>query len=382
VLHVGKFYSPCRGGMETALENICQGIQPAVDVDVVVASNSSTSKVEDVNGIRVTRCGSALTFAGASVCPGMVNAIRRSNADVIHIHLPNPTAVLAYLGSGHHGKLVFTYHSDIVRQRVLGPAFEPVLHLALSRSSAIIATSERYVRTSRTLSKYRSRCRVIPFGVNVSDFEAVDENAVAGIRQRYGKRILLSVGRLVYYKGLEFLVRAMAAIDATLLIVGEGPLEASLREQADRLGVGNRVHFLGRVEDVLPYYYACDLFVFPSIARSEAFGLVQLEAMACGKPVINTQIPSGVPFVSINGLTGLTVPPADAEALADSITMLLNEDELRCMYGRAARRRVLSEFTTEKMVRRTVDLYHEVMGVPAVDEKMQPCTQALTSESF
>src|SRR5206468_5042051 len=139
------------------------------------------------------------------------------------------------------------------------------------------------------------------------------------------------------------LTAAMQHIDARVLLVGDGPLRGELEGLAKRLGVEDRVVFLGEVSDVTPYYHAADVFVLPSIARSEAFGIVQIEAMACGRPVINTMLDSAVPFVSRNGETGLSVAPQNVEQLASAINLLLDDERLRPQYGRAARRRVERE---------------------------------------
>jgi rhamnosyl/mannosyltransferase len=166
------------------------------------------------------------------------------------------------------------------------------------------------------------------------------------------------VGRLVYYKGAEYAVRAMTKIDANLLIIGDGPLKQNLERQARELGVADRVFFLGKVDgSISPWYQASDVFILPSIARSEAFGIVQLEAMACGKPVVNTDLASGVPYVSLDGETGITVPPSNPEALADAVNRLLDNPSLRAAYGQAAVRRVQNEFSLDLMVRRTLEVY-------------------------
>ncbi len=362
VLHLGKFYAPHKGGMETYLHSLCDEMQGLVDLEVIVANDGARDQEDYVDNIKVSRVGTLFHLAAAPICPGMVRKIGRSRADLVHIHWPNPAAILAYLASGHPGRLIIGYHSDIIRQKFLGKGFEPVLHRALSRSAALIAASPNYIDSSAILSAYRDRCHVIPYGIRLQDFEHCDREAVARIRERHGPRMILSVGRLVYYKGYNHLIEAMERVDGRLIIAGEGPFRGDLEKQITSRGLSGRVTLLGEVEDLVPYYHAADLFVLPSVARSEAFGIVQLEAMACGKPVVNTALASGVPYVSVHGITGLTVPPADAGELAAAINLLLNDDALRSHYGRAARRRAQDEFSVERMAERTFHLYGRVMG--------------------
>jgi glycosyltransferase involved in cell wall biosynthesis len=357
VLQVGKFYAPQRGGMETHLEALCTGLLAHADVRVVVANVRRVTQEEEVDGVPVLRVGTLGSVAGATICPGMALAIRRSRADIVHLHHPNPTATLSYLASGHRGPLVVTYHSDIVRQRVLGALALPLVHHLLSRASAIVCTSPQYLATSATLQRHRERCHVLPFGIRSEPFQLVDVPAVQRIRRAYGPRTILGVGRLVGYKGFEYLLRAMTRVDGHLLLIGEGPLRARLEALAETLGVGARVTMLGDVADVAPYYHAAALLVLPSVSRNEAFGLVQLEAMACGTPVVNTCLTSGVPFVSRHGETGLTVPPADADALAAAINELLDDPDRRARYGRTARRLVGHEFSVEAMAAGTLGVY-------------------------
>jgi glycosyltransferase involved in cell wall biosynthesis len=362
VLHVGKFYPPHPGGMESHLGLLCRELRREVDVEVVVSNRGPRTEVETIDGVRVTRIGSLLTVAAASLSPGMARAIRAARADLVHFHHPNPTAVLSYLASGHRGPLVVTYHSDIVRQRVLGAAFNPILHRFLGRARAIIASSPSYAASSPVLGRHADRVRVIPFGIDTAHFGEADEAAVREIREQYGPRIVLGVGRLVYYKGFEYLVRAMRQVQAHLLIAGEGPLRSSLEQLAADSGVADCVSFPGGVPDLRPLYHAADVFALPSVARSEAFGIVQLEAMACGLPVVNTALDTGVPFVSPHGVTGLTVPPADADALAGALRTLLDDAELRERMGRAGAGRARGELGLEAMVARTLALYAEVVS--------------------
>ena len=172
---------------------------------------------------------------------------------------------------------------------------------------------------------------------------------------------MLAVGRLIYYKGFEYLVRAMNGVDGHLVVIGQGPLAGELRALADSTGVGDRVTLLGEVASVVPYYHAADVFVLPSIARSEAFGLVQLEAMAAGTPVVNTDLDSGVPYVSPDGVTGLTVPPRDADSLARAINRLLDDRQLARALGERGQMRVREHFTVDAMGRRTLETYRRVL---------------------
>jgi rhamnosyl/mannosyltransferase len=364
VLHVGKFYPPHKGGMESHLQVLCGQLCRRVDVEVVVSSDDRRTTEEVVDSVKVTRVGTLFDLAAAPICPETVSRIRESRADIVHIHLPHPTAILAYLASGHRGRLVFTYHSDIVRQKVLSRLFWPMLRRAMQRADAVIVASPNYVESSPVLQKFKDKCRVIPFGIPLEQFDRVDAEDVAKIRRRFGPRIVLGVGRLIYYKGFEHLIRAMREVDGHLLIVGEGPLLGALELEAVKAGVGGRVTFLGNVEDVVPYYHAADVFALSSVARSEAFGIVQLEAMACRRPVVNTWLDSGVTFVSMDGETGLTVPPEDAGALAGALNRLLGDKALSAQYGRAARLRVEREFSLEVMTSRTLQLYQEIMSRP------------------
>ena len=362
VLHVGKFYPPHPGGMETHLETLCRELGKTIDVRALVANDARRDEHSVIDGVNVSRLAVDFHIAGAPVCIGMARKLRRLDADIIHVHVPNPAGVLAVMASGYKGKLIVTWHSDVVRQRRLARMFAPIERRFLGKCSAIIASSPNYVESSPDLARFRDRCHVVPFGIDVDQFRRVDLEAVKAIRDRYPGPLLLSVGRLVYYKGFEYLIRAMRDVKATLLIVGEGPLRQTLEQEARAAGVSDRVIFLGAVSSITAYYHACDAFVLPSVSRSEAFGIVQLEAMACGKPVVNTQLRSGVPFVSVDGATGSTVVPRDPLEMAKALNRLLDDPELRQRYGNAAVQRVLAEFTVDAMAKRTIEVYEQVIN--------------------
>jgi glycosyltransferase involved in cell wall biosynthesis len=364
VVHVGKFYPPHMGGIETHVQNLCREIAKSCHVDAIVSNDGRGTTAEMDGDVYVRRVGTKFNFAAAPVCPGLIPAIRRSKPDILHLHLPNPIATMAVLASGYQGPLITTYHSDVVRQKWLGRAFEPFLTAILKRSSRIVCTSEAYLDSSPVLERFRDKCVVIPYGIPPTSIGENDIRQAAAIRQRYGSRLIVTVGRLVYYKGLEYLIEAMRRVHGKLLIIGDGPLRDSLARRIAESGLSDRVELVGEIQNdqLAPYYRAADVFAFPSIARSEAFGIVQLEAMACGLPVVNTNLDSGVPSVSRHNETGFTVPPRDPMKLAEALNTLLADRPLCARFASAARNRVRTEFTAEVMTRRITDLYRDVLA--------------------
>ncbi len=368
IVQVGKFYPPYRGGIETHLEALCEQVRHHFDVHVI-ASNHRRGRSQEVrNGIPITRLSTPFNITTAPVNPSLPAAIRALCPDLLHIHLPHPSGVLGVLASGYRGPLVVTYHSDVVRQRLMNAVFRPLLDALLRRAATIVVASPAYLESSVALASHRARCRVVPYGISPDRFEHADRVRVRQLRDRYGDRLVLAVGRLVYYKGFDVLVRAMRSVDGRLLVIGDGPLRAQLVEEAGAAGVAAKVVFLGEVEnDAVPsFFHAADVFVLPSVARSEAFGIVQLEAMASGTPVVNTSLASGVPWVSQHLHTGLTVPPGDAEALAAAIERLLSDVPLRQRLGAAGRARVRAEFDVDVMGRRVMEIYDQALRGAAV----------------
>lgn len=362
VLHIGKFYPPHMGGMETHLETLCAQLSDAFDVRVLASNHVAGLQSEVRSGIPVTRLPTPFSITSAPVNPGMAAAIRAQRPDLVHIHLPHPGGVLGLLASGYRGPIVVSYHSDVVRQKIMSAVFSPFLNRLLGRARAIIASSAQYIDSSLVLQRYRQHSRVVPYGIPEHQPTAVETARCAEIRAQVGPRIVLGVGRFVYYKGMEVAVRAMRRVDARLLLVGDGVLRGQVEREVRRCGLESKVTLLGSVDAVAPFFLAADVFVLPSIARSEAFGIVQLEAMAAGTPVVNTSLDTGVPWVSQHGVTGLTVPPADPDALAAAITTLLDDEALRKRLGAAGRDRVGREFTAEVMGRRIAGVYEEVLA--------------------
>ncbi len=353
--------------METALRHLCEELSAQVEIHVLVANTSARTVTERVNGVPVTRVARWGQIASLPLCPALPRLVLRHRADIIHVHEPNPMATLAVLMASSSARVVVSFHSEVVRQRVLRRLYHPLLVRLLQRADRIVVATPQHL-SFPSLRPHQEKCVVIPFGIDVTPFhrnEATQRQA-RELRARFGPHVVLFVGRLVYYKGLEYAIEAMRHVPARLLIIGSGPQERLLRQRARALGLEERVVFLGQVpHEALPaYYHACDLVVLPSTCESETFGIVQLEAMASGKPVISTQLPSGVAWVNEHGVTGLVVPPADASALAEALTCLLRDEALRHQMGEAARARVLAHFRRQQMARAVLALYEDVLHRP------------------
>ncbi len=372
VLHVGKYYPPVPGGMERVLQLLCEGERGAVDTRVLVASLDRRTTREVVGGVPVTRAASLAMVGSVGLSISLPLELRRMAADVTVLHEPNPVALAADFVTRRKGPLLVYFHSEVVRpQWKYRMVYRPLLARVLDRASRIIVASPNMASTAAQLADHREKCVVIPYGIDTAAFErtpAVDARARA-LRGTSADPLILFVGRLVPYKGVDVLIRAMAGTPARLVVAGNGPQAAELRQLAGALDVAGRVTFLGQVpdSDLVALYHACDVLALPSVTRAEAFGMVQIEAMACGKPVVSTNLPSGVPWVNQHGESGLVVPPGDADALARALTTLVSDAALRQRLGAGAHRRVQAEFTVRRMAERTVALYDEVVrqqGVP------------------
>ena len=356
ILHVGKFYPPVRGGMERVLQLLAEGHATRSDTHVLVA-NSSPRTVEEIQGgVAVTRVARFGAVGTVALAPGFPRRLAQSRADVVVLHEPNPLALLSYWLVRPAGRLVIWFHSQVVPHRWFYRFYGPLLRWGLRRADAIVASSPRLIEHARELAPHRDKCAVVPFGVTPQEFVTTPalEAAAQRAREKYGTPLLLFVGRLVPYKGVDVFLRALCRLDASAVIVGSGPLESKLRRLAGSLGIAEQVTFVGELPDdeLRALYRACDAFVLPSVAPNEAFGVVQLEAMACAKPVVSTDLPTGVPWVNRDGETGLVVPPGDPRALRSALSRLLDDPLLREKLGQQGWRRVHTEFTVERMVER------------------------------
>jgi len=365
ILHVYKDYYPVLGGIENHVRLLAEGqARRGHDVTVLVTNTARGTVVEERNGVRVIKAGRLANVSSTPLSLSFPWQLARLRPDIAHLQFPYPPGEVSNWLLGRAKCTVITYQSDVVRQQGWLKLYRPIMWRVLRAADHLVASSSNYVTSSPYLSRLAEKCTVIPLGIEVERFSERIRKAEEEPQDRPGGPLLLFVGRLRYYKGLQYLIQAMDRVPASLLIAGTGPMEAEWSDLTTRLGLGEKVRFVGEVSDEeLPALYrSADVFVLPASHRSEAYGLVQIEAMASGTPVVCTELGTGTSWVNRHGETGLVVPPRDPAALAAALNRMLDDDELREAMGARAAARVRSELSSEVMIDRVLGLYAELLG--------------------
>lgn len=369
VCHLSKFYKPFSGGIESVVADIAEGSQ-LFSTSVIAADQAGLPARETIKSVRVIRSSVYLNIAKVSIAPRYIlDVLSECNGQILHIHLPNPLATLALICASMCGRdvsnVVVHWHSDIVKQRFLKVLFWPFQSWLLRKSKKIIVTSQRYLDSSKALSLFIHKCVVVPIGISSIDGD-INFELVRELRNKYlGKKIVFALGRHVYYKGFEDLIAASNYIDdAVFLIGGSGPDTKKYSMKISEDGLQDKVFLIGRVSDTdLPSFYgAADVFCLPSNEKSEAFGVVQLEAMSVGTPVVSANIiGSGVPWVNTHMESGLVFEPNNVESLADSLNLIINDNLLRHDLAIGAKRRFKKHFTKDKSIEAIHSVYNELL---------------------
>ena len=366
ILHLYKDYHPILGGIENHLRWLAEAQAARGHEVTVLVTNPQgmETTIRNEQGVKVIRAARLTTLASTPLSLALPGHLLRQHPDIVHLHFPYPLGEVSQWLLRRGRATVMTYHSDVVRQARVLRLYGPILKRILRSMDRILPTSEPYIQSSPWLRPLAEKCTVVPLAIDVDRFQRPRPHQVATIRQRFPGPLLLFVGRLRYYKGLDYLIQAMRQVEATLLIIGGGPEAARLGAMSYELGVSHRVHFLGDVgDDLLPaYYQAADIFILPSSHRSEAFGIVLMEAMAAGKPLITTELGTGTSWVNQHGETGLVVPPRDVQALTHAIQTLLADEPLRQRMGQQAQRRARQEFDLPVLVERVLRVYEDVLA--------------------
>ena len=364
VLQLGKFY-PIRGGVEKVMWDLTSGLSArGIDCDMLCAELEKDEIIHLNEHGRVICVKAWMKKAATMIAPKMVTWLRKhkDEYDIIHVHHPDPMACLALRLSGFKGRVILHWHSDILKQKTLLKFYAPLQRWLIRRADTIIGTTPVYLKESPYLQEDQGKTVAVPIGIEPVTF---DPTLAEQWKKRYpGKKLVVSIGRLVPYKGYPYLISAARQLGPgyQVLIVGDGPIRESLENDIRINGVEGTVKLLGYVEDNEAHALlaACDVFVLSSVMKTEAFGIVQIEAMSLEKPVIATKIPeSGVSWVNADGVSGLNVPVRDATALAEAIRRICSDDSLHQVLAQGARSRYLENFTIERMIEKTIKVYND-----------------------
>ena len=368
ILHIAKYYEPFKGGIEKVILELATGTVKAGHEVVVLSSNHSWQyKEEMIDGVKVIRLPRVgVAFSQPLTLSFMWKAKKWMQwADVVQVHTPNPLAEVSFLLQDINKPLIVTYHCDVIRQHKMHSIYHPVAEKLLQRADRITVSTPNHLKYSEILHPHKEKAEVIPFGVRAKHAKRTMKiNAkLKKIKDEVGDYFLF-VGRLVPYKGVDILLHAMRQVKENLVIIGQGPRWESWYLMAQELGVQDKVRLIGKVDDddeFAAYLHGCYSLVLPSINESEAFGIVLIEAMSCGKPIITTQLKSGVPWVNDKGVTGLEVMPKDHHGLAEAMNLLAQDHELRRTMGENSLKRFDKLFQVETMVSSYLDLYTSML---------------------
>jgi len=383
---LGKYYPPAPGGIESHVQTLARGQADLGHEVSVLCVNHADKDGKDIThsrwrrtpsfnqsdvNVRVNRIGRFFGISRLEVCPGLLGQMREATslADIVHLHTPNPLMLAVWwLAGNRQNPLIITHHSDVIKQKVLQVLVAPFESRVYRAARLILSDSPNYIDGSAVLQKFRDKVQVLPLGIDLEPFNNPGESEKLEAKklvEDHGSPLWLMVGRMTYYKGYQVAIKALAQVEGKLIIVGNGPLEPELKAMAKSLGVAERIVWLPSVSRtrLIALYHAATALWFPSIARSEGFGLVQVEAMASGCPVLNTKIPgSGVPWVSQDGISGFTVGVNDAEGLACAAQNLVAQPATRRSLGENAKARTAVMFDSQAMAVKSIELYRKHTG--------------------
>lgn len=368
VLCFGRFFDDIPGGMQTHVDHLFRALRKDVDFVHLVPSRDTRAFSGELHGFPLIRTPSWNVDGSLALSPALfwkARSLHRAKPfDLVHLHFPDPMSHIASWAIPAEVPRVITWHADIVRQKLMLAAYRPFQNAALQQAAAIIAATPAHIRSSVELPKshLQTKLHVIPFGFDLAHY-AQERPLRAALRSQYPGPIIFALGRHVHYKGFDVLIRAMQHVPETtqLLIGGEGPLTPEWKALAAQSPAAARIHFVGKIsdEDLPAYFQACDVFCLPAVNQAEAFGIVQVEAFACRKPVVSTRLNNGVDFVNQDGITGLTVTPSHIEELAQALKRLLSDASLRSRLGQQAFERAQSEFSLEALRTKTLAVYQQ-----------------------
>lgn len=365
ILHIGKYYPPYMGGIEKVTFDCVEGLnKEGYRTDVFCFNDKNKTEVENKNNYSIFRMSRIIEKFSTPISFSFYFKLRKviKNYDLVHIHLPNPIAAIFLQLTNYKGKIVLHWHSDIVKQKLLKTLYRPFQTRLLKRADKIIVTTPNYLKGSEDLSDYHAKCEVLPIGINKDELQS-DPVFLKQLHEQFkNKKVIFSIGRLTYYKGFDYLIKAAKYIpeDSIILIGGAGELHEELSKLIKEEKVETKVKLLGKIpfNQLSSYYQRADIFCLPSIEKSEAFGVVLIEAMSFGCPIIACNIEgSGVNWVNENKVTGLNVKPKSEKAISDAIDSILKDEEKMIQFSQNAIQRYSSRFQLMDMVATLIKIY-------------------------
>ncbi len=368
ILHAYKVYLPnVYGGIPSVIAMLAMLQRLGFKTDVLVACPRGIGRKYDFEGVNVEAVSSIGTVMSTPLAPTYPFRLieRARSTDIVVHHAPFPLTDIGVLLMPRDTVLIVHWHAEVIGRPWLMRILAPFIRNSLKRADKIIVSDRVIVDKSPFLKAFLEKCIVVPYGCDNEYWEKLNpgEQQAVDDLQRKHPRLVVAVGRLVSYKGYEVFLRAMRNVDAHAVIIGEGQLKPNLIKLAEELGVLDRVKFLGVLEshEVKQYIHAAKVFAFPSVTEAEAFGIVQLEAMSAGKPVVNTALATAVPNVARDGMEGLTVPPGQPVALAEALRRLLDQPGYAASLGKAGKERVRAEFSQTLFLSRMQEVYKEAL---------------------
>ena len=370
ILQVGKYIYPEKGGIETITKTMFDYLQnEVIQNDVLCFKRKKGTQKTIYNGSSIIRCGTFFNIASTPISIKFFAWFRklRNNYDVVHIHHPNPLAAIALFFFPVKGKVVLHWHSDILTHEILYFLFSFFERKMLQRADLILGTSPTYIQHSPHLQAFHAKCKYLHCCTDESKF-SINPARVEEIKRSYDNRkIVFSLGRFIYYKGFEYLIEAASFLsdEYVVLIAGGGPLRDMYIDTIDRLKLFNKVFLIQDVsqEEIGNYFEACDVFCLPSCQKTEAFGIVLIEAMLFGKPIVSTAVTgSGITWVNANGITGFNVEPRNSHELAEAIGRIFHEN-LQDKFGENGRQRYKSKFSREEFLMKYTELIEHMFKV-------------------
>lgn len=372
ILQLGKAFPPIKGlgGVERVIEQFYYGINTRnIKCDVLGVNDKYKFEIDNFcNGGLIFREKLFKKLLSTFLSLHLILRLSKisKNYDIIHVHHPDPMSFLALFFVRPKAKIILHWHSDIVKQKIVYFFFKGLEKWVLNRANLILCTTPKYYAENLILRPYLHKTNYLVIGYKKRNI--ISSTDIIFSEKNYQQRIkrIIFIGRLVYYKGVDYLIKSMALVNAEseLLIIGDGENLFLLKELARKLNLEHKIKFLGSVgdEEKITYLISSDILVLPSTFKSEAYGIVQVEAMAYGVPVISTKIEgSGVDWVNKNGVSGIIVPACDEISLASAIDKILNDFSLKCKLSAGALTRFANIFNEDKMFESLMNYYKEVL---------------------